>query len=108
MINYSELKYNIIGPKCIKKKSVRKSECERDIAVLLQTSECVGIPECATLVHIISSTILSFLPDNLKDFYTINTQKANFSSNCAYIFPQIAPTMQGTLLTFLPDSLVCL
>ena len=32
----------------------------------------------------ISSTILTFLPNNPLCFYTKNSQKLNFSSNCAY------------------------
>ena len=51
---------------------------------------------------IILRTILTFLPDNLVFFYTKSAQKVNFSSNCAYIFPEIA-LIQGNLLTLLPD-----
>ena len=33
----------------------------------------------------ISSTILTLLPNNLLSFYTKNSQKVHFSSNCTYI-----------------------
>ena len=101
----------------------------------------------------ISSSILTFVPNNPVCFYTENSQKVNFSSNCDYntgrfidfspkkvifsskcafisssiltflsnnplcfytknsqkvIFPQIAPIIQGTLLTFLPKVIFSL
>ena len=46
----------------------------------------------------ISSTILTFLPNNPLCFYTKNSQKVHF--------PQIVPIIQGTLLTFLPKKVI--
>ena len=68
---------------------------------------------------IISSNIWTFLPDNIKCFYTKNPQKVNFFSNCDYntghfidfspkksFFPQNAPCacISSTVLTFLTNN----
>ena len=45
-----------------------------------------------------SSTILTCLPNNPVCFYNKNSPKVNF--------PQIAPIIQGTLLTFLPKKVI--
>ena len=68
----------------------------------------------------ISSTILTFLPNNLLCFYTKNSQKVNFSSNCAYNtghFIDFSPEksyffskfacISSTILTFLPNNPLC-
>ena len=64
----------------------------------------------------ISSTILTFLPNNPVCFYNINSKKVNFSSNCEYntghfidfspkkklLFPQNVPAYQALFLLFCP------
>ena len=69
----------------------------------------------------ISSTILTFLPNNPVCFYTKNSQKVNFSSNCEYntghfidffpkkkvIFSSNCARISSTILTFLPNNPVC-
>ena len=64
----------------------------------------------------ISSTILTFLPNNPLCFYNINSKKVNFSSNCAYntghfidfspkkklFFPQNAPAYRALFWLFCP------
>ena len=68
----------------------------------------------------ISSTILTFLPNNPVCFYTKNSQKVNFSSNCDYntghfidfspkklFFYSKCDCISSTILTFLPNNPVC-
>ena len=68
----------------------------------------------------ISSTILTFLPNNPVCFYTKNSQKVNFSSNCDYNtghfidfspeksdFPSKCACISSTILTFLPNNPSC-
>ena len=68
----------------------------------------------------ISSTILTFLPNNPVCFYTKNSQKVHFSSNCAYhtgqfidvspkkvIFSSKCAYISSTILTFLPNNPLC-
>ena len=68
----------------------------------------------------ISSTILTFLPNNPLCFYTKNSQKVNFSSNCTYNtghFIDFSPEksdfflncacIASTILTFLPNNPAC-
>ena len=70
----------------------------------------------------ISSTILTFLPNNPVCFYTKNSQKVNFFSNCDYntghfidfspkksFFPQNASfaCISSTVLTFLTNNPEC-
>ena len=68
----------------------------------------------------ISSTILTFLPNNPSCLYTKNSQKVNFSSNYAYntgnfidffpkkvIFSSKCACISSNILTFVPNNLVC-
>ena len=52
--------------------------------------------DSSSICACIWSTILTFWHNNPLCFYTKNSQKVNFSSNCAYI--------TGHLLTFLPNN----
>ena len=65
----------------------------------------------------ISSTILTFLPNNPVCFYTKNSQKVNFSSNCDYNtghfidfspeksdFSSKGACISSTILIFLPNN----
>ena len=69
------------------------------------------------IVRIIWSTILTFLPNNPVCFYNKNSQKVNFSSNCAYNtghfidfspekgdFSSKCACISSTILTFLPNN----
>ena len=68
----------------------------------------------------ISSTIYTFLPNNPMCFYTKNSQKFNFSSNCDYntghfidfspeksVFSSKCAHISSTILTFLPNNSLC-
>ena len=68
----------------------------------------------------ISSTILTFLQNNPVCFYTKNSQKVNFSSNCDYNtghfidfspeksdFSSKCACISSTILTFLPNNPLC-
>ena len=68
----------------------------------------------------ISSTILTFLPNNPLCLYSNNSQKVNISSNCVYntghfiyffpkknIFSSKCACISSTILTFLPNNPVC-
>ena len=56
--------------------------------------------------HIISRNI-HFYAGISSVFLDHKCPKSEFFFKLRKYFPQIAPIIQGTLLTFLPDSLVC-
>ena len=62
------------------KKLIKCARCYRRYQRFFLPKKVIFSSKCAC----ISSTILTFLPNNPVCFYTKNSQKVNFSSNCDY------------------------